>query len=298
MPRVTYVNGRYLLHSRAKVHVEDRGYQFADGVYEVMASQDGMLVDAEAHLDRLGRSLDALRIGWPMPRATLAIILREVVRRNRLWRGGGMVYVQITRGVAPRDHAFPASSIRPSLVVTARRAKPIDPKIGMHGVDVITMPDIRWGRCDIKSVALLPNVLGKQTAREAGAYEAWLVDREGCVTEGTSTNAWIVDDAGNLMTRHADSAILRGVTRLTVSDIAKSVGMTVVERAFTIAEAKAAREAFLTSTTGGVVPVVRIDGRPIGDGVPGPIALRLRDAYFKSMTTDGKDAGRQQGRAP
>lgn len=298
MPRVTYVNGRYLLHSRAKVHVEDRGYQFADGVYEVMASQDGVLVDAEAHLDRLGRSLDALKISWPMPRTTLAIILREVVRRNRLWRGGGMVYVQITRGVAPRDHAFPASSTRPSLVVTARRAKPIDPGIGMHGVDVITMPDIRWGRCDIKSVALLPNVLGKQTAREAGAYEAWLVDRAGHVTEGTSTNAWIVDDAGNLATRHADNAILRGVTRLTVSDIAKSAGMKVVERPFTVAEAKAAREAFLTSTTGGVVPVVRIDGQPVGDGVPGPIALRLRDAYFKSMTMDGKDAGQQQGKAP
>lgn len=281
---MTYVNGRYLPHRLAKVHVEDRGYQFADGVYEVIATQDGTIVDAAAHLDRLDRSLAALRIAWPVARTTLMVIMREVIRRNRLTAGGGMVYVQVTRGVAPRDHAFPQPATHPSLVVSARRAKPVDPRISLDGVRVITIPDIRWGRCDIKSVALLPNVLGKQTAREAGAFEAWLVDGNGFVTEGTSTNAWIVDPAGQLVTRHADQAILRGITRLTVSDLATATGLAVVERAFTVAEARAAREAFLTSTTGGVVPVVQIDAARIADGRPGPVAMRLREAYFRTMT--------------
>jgi len=276
MSRIAYVNGRYLPHAEASVHIEDRGYQFADGVYEVIAVHGGEFVDEELHLARLGRSLAELRIAAPMSQRALALVLHEVIRRNRV--RDGIVYLQATRGVAPRDHPFPAD-IRTSLVVTARRARAANPKMLSEGASVITIPDIRWARCDIKSIALLPNVLGKQQAREAGAYEAWQVDSAGTVTEGTSTNAWIITDAGELVTRQASSAILNGCTRLALLDIARRIGLTFVERPFSVAEAKAAREAFLTSTTSLVLPIVRIDGTAIGDGRPGPLVLKLRALY-------------------
>lgn len=272
MSRVSYVNGRYVDHRRAAVHIEDRGYQFADGVYEVIAVKDGAPVDEVRHLDRLDRSLAGLRIAPPLSRQALRVVLRETIRRNRL--GQGMVYLQITRGVARRDHAFPAAA-QSSLVVTARRVTSRT-ALAEQGVAVVTLPDIRWKRCDIKSVSLLPNVLAKQQARDAGAYEAWLVDEAGQVTEGTSSNAWIVTQAGELVTRHLDSAILSGVTRLGVIDAAAAHGLAVVERAFFVDEAKAAREAFITSTTAAVLPVVAIDGAAVGDGKPGPVAGRLR----------------------
>ena len=205
------------------------------------------------------------------------IVMREVVRRNGVETG--IVYLQVTRGVAPRDHAFPKSA-KPTLVVTSRRSRPPDPRLGSDGIAVITIPDIRWQRCDIKSMALVANVLGKQQAREAGAYEAWQVDREGQVTEGTSTNAWIVTADATVVTRAADNAILNGVTRLAVLDIIEREGYRLVERPFTVAEAKAAREAFLTSTTADLLPVVRIDGAPVGDGKPGPLSRKLRDGYL------------------
>src|SRR6185437_8124761 len=227
MSRIAYVNGRYLPHAEASVHIEDRGYQFADGVYEVIAVHGGEFVDEELHLARLGRSLAAL-----MSQRALALVLHEVIRRNRV--RDGIVYLQATRGVAPRDHPFPAD-IRTSLVVTARRARAANPKMLSEGASVITIPDIRWARCDIKSIALLPNVLGKQQAREAGAYEAWQVDGAGMVTEGTSTNAWIITDAGELVTRQASSAILNGCTRLALLDIARRIGLTFVERPFSVA---------------------------------------------------------------
>jgi D-alanine transaminase len=276
MSRVAYVDGKYVPHRSAVVHIEDRGYQFADGVYEVLAVVDGHLVDIEPHLRRLTRSLSELRIGAPMSDAALKIVMREVIRRNRV--RDGIVYLQITRGVAPRNHAFPRS-VTPALVVTARPRKP-DARAGDEGIAVITIPDIRWQRCDIKSIALLPNVLGKQCAKEAGAYEAWQVDREGCVTEGTSTNAWIVTPDRRVVTRQADTAILNGITRLAVLDIIHREGYAFVERPFTVAEAKAASEAFLTSTTVDLLPVVRIDGDPIGGGVPGPLSRRLRESYL------------------
>ena len=276
MSRIAYVNGRYLPQADAAVHIEDRGYQFADGVYEVVAVQAGRLVDEVLHLARLDRSLAELRIAAPMSRPALAIVLREVIRRNRVC--DGIVYLQATRGVAPRDHPFPADT-RPSLVVTARRARVANPKALDEGIGVITIPDIRWARCDIKSIALLPNVLGKQQAREAGAYEAWQVDRDGMVTEGTSTNAWIVTAAGELVTRQASSAILNGCTRVALLDIAKRTGLNFTERPFSVIEAKAAREAFLTSTTSPVLPIVRIDEAVIGDGRPGPLGRKLRALY-------------------
>jgi D-alanine transaminase len=277
MSRIAYVAGHYVPHRQAQVHIEDRGYQFADGVYEVIAVVAGQLVDEAPHLARLHRSLAELRIAAPLGDTALKIVLREVIRRNGV--DTGSVYLQVTRGVAPREHAFPKAA-KPALVVTARRSRPPDPRLGEEGIAVITIPDIRWQRCDIKSVALVPNVLGKQQAREAGAYEAWQVDRDGRVTEGTSTNAWIVAADDTVVTRAPDHAILNGITRGAVLDIIHRAGYRLVERAFTVAEAKTAREAFLTSTTADLLPVVRIDGAPVADGTPGPLSRQLRAAYL------------------
>ena len=277
MSRIAYVAGQYLPHRQAAVHIEDRGYQFADGVYEVIAVNGGYLVDEAPHLARLHRSLAELRIAAPVGDAALKIVIREVVRRNDV--DTGIVYLQVTRGAAPREHAFPKAA-KPTLVVTARRSRPPDPRLGQDGIAVITIPDIRWQRCDIKSVALVANVLGKQAAREKGAYEAWQVDGAGQVTEGTSTNAWIVTADGTVVTRAADTAILNGVTRLAIFDIIRREGYRLIERPFTVAEAKAAREAFLTSTTADLLSVVRIDDSPVGEGRPGPLGEKLRAAYF------------------
>jgi len=276
MSRIAYVNGRYVPHGTAQVHVEDRGYQFADGVYEVTAVTGGRLVDNGPHMERLDRSLRELGIAWPMSPAALTRVQEEVIRRNRVREG--IVYLQVTRGVARRDHAFPVRAA-PALVVTARHAGPPKAAQADKGVKVILQKDIRWGRCDIKSVALLPNVLAKQAAREAGAFEAWLVDDDGFVTEGSSTNAWIVDSDGNLVTRHLENAILSGVTRRILVELAATEGHKIVERPFTPAEAMAGPEAFLTSTTSFVMPVVQIDDTPVGAGIPGPVTLRLRALY-------------------
>ena len=273
MSRIAYVNGRYVPHLDAAVHIEDRGFQFADGVYEVVAIHGGRFFDEDPHLDRLSRSLREVRIPEPMSRAALKHVMRELLRRNGI--RDGIIYLQISRGVARRDHAFP-KNVPPSLVMTAKRSKPLSNTLIEEGVAVITIPDIRWKRCDIKSLSLLPNVLGKQEARDAGAYEAWMVDETGMVTEGTSTNAWIVNDAGEIVTRQADDTILNGVTRLTIKQLAASRGLEIQERPFDLSEARAAREAFLTSTTSLVLPVVRIDGRNVADGRPGPISRQLR----------------------
>lgn len=277
MSRVAYVNGRYVPHGQAHVHIEDRGYQFADGVYEVLAVRGGVLVDLEAHNDRLERSLRELRIAMPMSRAALTQVMRETVRRNRVING--IIYLQVTRGVARRDHPFPKTPVPPALVITARNTNPPSKAQIEDGVAVKTMPDIRWERCDIKSVALLPNVLAKQAARESGAYEAWMVDEQGDVTEGGSTNAWIVDKEGNLVTRPLSPGILSGITRLMVIELARKDGIPVVERAFSVAEAKQAREAMLSSTTAFVTPIVRIDETTVANGKPGSTARRLRELY-------------------
>jgi len=276
MSRIAYVNGRYVLHRQACVHIEDRGFQFADGVYEVIAVRSGGFIDETPHLARLHRSLTELRIAPPMSDAALKAVMRETVRRNHVV--DGIIYVQITRGAAPRDFSFPPG-VRPSLIMTARAQRPLDPKVIERGVRVVTVPDIRWARPDIKSVALLPNTLGKQQAREAGAYEAWQVDHDDNVTEGTSSNAWIVTAKDEIVTRPADHAILNGVTRMGVLKVAAEAGLKLVERPFSVAEAKAAREAFLTSTTNFVVPIVRIDDATVGEGRPGEFARRLRALY-------------------
>lgn len=280
MSRIAYVNGRYVPHRAASVHVEDRGYQFADGVYEVIAVANGKLVDGGPHLDRLERSLRELRMAPPMGRRALELVMREVVRRNGV--DNGIIYMQMTRGVAPRDHAFPARA-ETQVVMTARRARPQSARIAEDGVKAITMPDIRWQRCDIKSVSLLPNILAKQQAKEAGAYEAWLVDRNGMVTEGSSTNAWIVTRDGQLVTRSVENAILAGITRMAVLEMARAEGLSLVERPFSVSEAKAAREAFVTSTSSYVTPVTQIDDHVIANGKPGSISLKLRERYIRYM---------------
>lgn len=280
MSRVAYVEGQYLPHRRAAVHIEDRGYQFSDGVYEVIAVEGGRLIDEESHLDRLERSLRELRIAPPLSRRSLTVVMREVVRRNRV--SNGILYIQATRGTAPREHAFPAQN-KTALVMTARQTNLHHERLAQDGVTVITIPDIRWRRCDIKSVSLLPNVLGKQAAQEAGAFEAWQIDRDGFITEGTSTNAWIVDRDGLLITRSTDTTILGGITRLSVLELVRCNGVEFVERPFTVDEAKTAREAFLTSTTSLVLPVVRIDDAVVGNGKPGSLTLKIRDLYLAHM---------------
>ena len=280
MPRIAYVNGRYVPYRDACVHIDDRGYTFADGVYEVVLIANGRLVDESPHIDRLERSLRELRIAAPMSRRALQFILREVIRRNRV--RDGLVYLQMSRGVAPRDHPFPDTP-QTQFVAWAKRLAPQPRSFGEDGVKTITLPDIRWERCDIKSTALLPNVLAKQAAREAGAYEALLVDGEGFITEGSSTNIWIITPAGELVTRATDAGILAGVTRRTVVALAREEGLKFVERRFSVAEAKSAREAFVTSASSLVLPVTQIDEQVVGNGKPGSITTRLRARYLHYM---------------
>ena len=284
MPRLAYVNGRYLPHRGAQVHIEDRGYQFADGVYEVVPVAHGALVDEELHLDRLERSLGELRIPMPMKRPALKLVSHELARRNGLTYG--FVYMQVTRGVAPRDHKFPKSA-KPALVMTTRQMKPASAKALAEGVSVITVPDIRWKRRDIKSTSLLPNCLAKQAAAEAGAAEAWMVDEDGRVTEGSSTNAWIVTTGGKVVTRKATHEILNGITRQVLLKVIADEGLTLEERPFTVEEAYRAKEAFLTSSTNFVMPVTRIDEHSVGNGHPGEVTGKLRRAYIATFAPDG-----------
>lgn len=287
MSRIAYVNGQYVPHGDAMVHVEDRGYQFADGIYEVCAILNGRLLDEDAHLDRLDRSLSEIRIQPPMTRAALKVVMKQVVARNRI--RNGMLYIQVTRGVARRDHPFPTASVRPAIVMTC---KPLDyNKVierAKEGIKIVSRPDLRWARRDVKSIALLPNILAKQSARDAGAYEAWLVDDEGFVTEGSSTNTWIVTQDGCVVTRALGPEILPGITRMMLLEVIKNLGLTLEERSFTIDEAKSAREAFISSSTAFALPVIEIDDCVIGNGVPGLTCQEIIKAYWiKVMAETG-----------
>jgi D-alanine transaminase len=280
MSRIVYVNGQYRPSDQAMVHIEDRGYQFSDGVYEVCEIRDGHLVDERRHMERLRRSLRELKIRPPMSPTALGLVMREVVSRNRVTNG--IVYVQVTRGVARRDHAFPMTEIKPSLVITARFLdRTANERTAAEGIAVVTVPDNRWERVDIKSIALLPNVMAKQAAREQAAREAWFVDHDGFVTEGASSNAWIVTADGSVVTRPGESGILRGITRAVLLSVIQNHGHRLEERPFTVEEAYAAQEAFVTSASQAVMPVVRIDGRVIGPGSPGPIATALRGDFHR-----------------
>ena len=275
MPRVSYVNGQYLRHRQAAVHVEDRGYQFADAIYEVIAIVGGRLVDEALHFERLERSLREIRMEMPFSREIFRLKIAELLRLNRLRNGS--LYIQVSRGVAPRNHKLPETII-PSVVITVRPLVPPSVDLLKDGVAVITVPDIRWKRPDIKSVALLANILAKDEAVRRNVYEAWQVNSEGEVSEGTSTNAWIVKD-GCLVTHPAGTGILNGVTRLALLKIANRAGVDIVERPFSVDEAISADEAFLTSTSSFLIPVVRIDDKQIGDGRPGPVSAGLLARY-------------------
>jgi D-alanine transaminase len=279
MSRVAYVNGAYQPHAHAQVHVEDRGFQLADGVYEVWAVFDGRLADAEGHFARLDRSLAELQIEPPMSRAALRVVIREVVRRNRI--RNGMVYLQVTRGTGRRDHAYPDPPVPATLVLTAKTIDrtAADAKAA-KGIKVKSTPDNRWGRCDIKTVGLLPNAMARQAAKEEGAGEAWFVDADGLVTEGAASNAWIIDRDGVVRTRDLRANILRGVTRGTLIEVLAGSNMKVVEKAFSLEDVAEAREAFITGAGALVTPVTHIDGKAIGDGKAGPVSLRLRADYI------------------
>jgi D-alanine transaminase len=283
MPRFAYVDGRFVRHRDGAVHIEDRGLQFGDAVYEVCAVKNGILFDMDGHLARLGRSLAALSIPAPLGDASLMMVIKQLMTRNKL--RNGLVYIQVSRGVAKRDHPFP-KVCQPSIILTARG---MDMRAGdmraATGISVQSHADIRWGRVDIKTINLLPNVLAKQAALEAGFGDAWLLDDNGFVTEGTAQNAWIVDAAGVLRTRPIGHDILRGITRDTIIKVAADLGFPLQERAFTLEEAKSAREAFITSATSFVTPVIRIDDAPIANGVPGNVATQLRETYLSEQTS-------------
>ncbi|KAA0694464.1 D-amino-acid transaminase [Neorhizobium sp. P12A] len=279
MPRIAYVNGQYVAHTDAMVHIEDRGYQFADGVYEVCEVRHGLIVDLTRHLDRLNRSLGELRIAWPMSRAALTQVIRQTLRRNHV--RNGLFYLQVTRGVARRDHVFPKEGTPSSIVVTAKSTDPtIVAKKNASGIKAITVRDNRWDRVDIKTVGLLPNALARQQAKEAGAQEAIYIDHNGMVKEGAATNVWIVDADGILVTRPAEHGILRGITRTTLIDVAGKLDLPVAERYFSVEEMMSAREVFITAATSICFPVVSIDGQTIANGHPGSVSQKIREAFF------------------
>jgi D-alanine transaminase len=280
MSRIVYVNGRYVPYAEAAVHAEDRGFQFGDAIYEVCEVRGGHLVDEARHMARLGRSLGELKIRQPMTSAALGFVMRQVIRRNRI--RDGLVYLQVSRGAAPREFLFPDPEVPPTVVCLARPASPaaIDGRAEV-GIAVKSIADIRWRRCDIKTVMLLPACLAKEAARKDGAREAWFVDADGFVTEGASSNAWIVAADGSVITRQLGTDILPGVTRATLLDTIAKEGVRLVERPFKLTEAYDAKEAFITSATQTVMPVVRIDGRPVGEGKPGPISHRLRQKFHQ-----------------
>lgn len=294
MSRIAYVNGRFVSHRHARIHIEDRGNQFADAIYEVWGVREGALMDFDGHLARLARSLSELHIRRPMSDASLAAILARMVTLNHI--RNGLIYLQISRGQARRDHIFPSPETRPGIMVTA---KPVNAgkaeARARKGISVITRPDIRWARRDIKSVSLLPNVLARQAAAEAGAGECWMVDPEGFVTEGSASNAWIVTQEGTLITRAASNDILNGITRRTIFDLARKAGLKTEERAFTRDEARTAREAFVTSASAFLTPVVEIDGKTVANGHPGTFSLQLRETY---VATANERARKPVNRSP
>ncbi len=276
MSRIVYVNGEFLPEENAKISVFDRGFLFADGVYEVSTILDGKLVDNQAHLARLQRSLNELDMALPCSLEEIEAAQQEMLKRNDVQEGG--LYLQVTRGAADRDFAFPKES-KSSLIMFTQARPVIESPAAKNGIKVVAMPDIRWQRRDIKTVGLLPASMAKQAALNAGADDAWMVE-DGYVTEGTSNNAHIVTKDGILVTRALSNKILHGITRKAVLALANEHDLKVEERSFTPEEAKDAAEAFITSASAFVTPVISFDGNPIGDGKPGPVAAKMREYYI------------------
>ncbi|MFA7439357.1 MAG: aminotransferase class IV [Sphingomonadaceae bacterium] len=281
MSAVAYVNGRFLPITEAGIGIEDRSVQFADSIYEVVAFFSHRLLDMDRHIWRLRRNAAALFLDGVPTDVVLARLANRLIARSRL--NDGLLYIQVSRGVAKRDHGFPTNTAT-GLMMTARRFDFRQRLTQQHeGVCAISLPDQRWSRCDIKTTGLLPAVLAKEEARRAGAFEAILYQPDGVVTEGASTNIWMVDGEGRLVTHPLCASILPGIARETLMAIAREQGIPVLERTFTLAEARAAPELFLTSTTAPVLPIVRLDGAPVGAGRPGPVVARLVPLVWKNI---------------
>lgn len=277
MSRIVYVNGEFLPEEEAKISVFDRGFLFADGIYEVSTVINGKLIDNAAHLVRLRRSMSELNMPSPASDEEITEIQAQIVVQNEL--ENGLIYLQITRGAADRDFVFPKEP-KPSLVVFSQVLDAVNNPKAERGISVITVDDVRWKRRDIKTVALLAQSMAKQAAVEAGVDDAWMVE-DGFITEGTSNNAFIITKDGKIITRHLSNDILHGITRHVVLELAAEKNLVVEERAFTLEEALDAKEAFVTSATAFVMPVVRINGQPLGNGGPGILSSQLRAMYIK-----------------
>jgi D-alanine transaminase len=288
MSRIAYVNGRYVQRAEASVNIEDRGYQFADGIYEVVYLGNGRMIDEALHLDRMDRSLREIHVRPPMARRPLQHVLREVARRNRV--RDGLLYIQVTRGVAPREHAFPAHPVPPSIIVSIRRLPAFPADAAANTGTAITYPDERWARCDIKTIALLPNVLARQAAKERGAAEAILIDEDGMVTEGAATSVWVVAADGVLRTRALSHAILPGCTRAALIGLMREAGIAFEERPVSEAGLREAKEVFLTSASSFVKGITRLDGKNVGEGVVGPVTRRLFDLFAVHARGDLRNA--------
>ncbi|HQT47345.1 MAG TPA: D-amino-acid transaminase [Acidocella sp.] len=282
MGAVAYVNGRYRAQRHASIRIEDRGFQFGDGIYEVIYVHAGRLIDAELHLARLTRSLAAIALSAPLAPAALPMVIRSLLDRNRVTTG--LVYLQVSRGVARRDHAFPADGTKPGLVITVKALLPPPRDAQAWAAAAICLPDERWARCDIKSTNLLPNVLARQQARAAGAYEAILLDAEGNVTEGAASTVWIVDSQGTLRTRALGPQILPGCTRAALAGLLAERQIGFEERPFSAATLRTAREIFVTSATSFIKPITRLDGAPVGNGAVGPLANQLFGWYMARLS--------------
>jgi D-alanine transaminase len=286
---IAYVNGVYGPVGDAVISIEDRGLQFGDGIYEVVYVSNGRLVDPDLHLARLFRSLTEIELSLAQTPAALMVVIKEVLRRNRV--NTGLVYIQVTRGAARRDHPFPPACTKPGLVVTARHRPPPPQDADDWAVNAICLPDERWGRCDIKSTNLLPNVLARQKARLAGAYEAIFYDRDENVTEGAASSVWMVDAQGVLITRQLDRHILPGCTRAALIHELEQRQISLREAPFSLAALRAAREIFITSATSFVKPVIKLDGAPVGNGAAGPVTKLLLQHYLAHITEPDASTG-------
>jgi D-alanine transaminase len=277
MKKISYVNGKFVPHSTASVSIEDRGYVFSDGVYEVFQVRQGIILNGDGHMQRLQRSLAGLKIRSVLSPAEIRVITAQLLQHNNIQ--DAVIYLQVTRGVAPRNHAFPSASVVPSMVMTLLDMPKPKPQEYEQGVKVITHPDLRWKRRDLKTISLLPNILAKEEAAQKGAVEAVLIEDNKTVTEGSATNVYMVDNQDVVWTHPDDGAILGGITRSNLLTIARNAGIQVREETFTEAQLLAAKEAFLTSTTKHVLPVTKINDKPVGDGKVGSVTKQLGAMY-------------------
>ena len=279
MPNITYIDGKYLNYEDSKIHINDRGYHFGDAVYEVIVFNKNIFYDFDGHIQRLFKSLKSLEIKFSLSSSSLKIIINNLIRLNKA--NIGSVYIQVSRGVAERNHSFHGLNIKPILTIIVTKKSNIENNL--NGVKAITLNDNRWSRPDIKTTQLLPNVLAKTLANKNNAYESIFIDDEGFVTEGSSSNIWVLNKENQLITRNLDGKILSGITRNSISLFAKKNNITVIEKKFTQIELYNAKEVFLTSASSFIMPIVQIDDQNINQGLVGNISLELRKLYFDNF---------------